>query len=161
MGWFHFSPITLGDAEIRVLNPGQARTLRVSFVLTTFRLAKENDFTGVSVPVTGLNGEPLQFLRARARTVSMVLHFDGRETNTDVRQPMDQVTALMRIDRDTRTPLVLSFDWQGFSFRCVLEHSMESFTSFFPDGRPSRGQMYVAFRESLTLEQLLQDANLQ
>jgi hypothetical protein len=161
VGWFDFCPITLGDAEIRVLNSGQPRTLRVTFVLTTFRLAKENDFTGVSVPVTGLNGEPLQFLRARARTVSMVLHFDGRETNTDVRQSIDQVMALMRIDPETRAPLVLSFDWLGFSFRCVLEHSMQSFTSFFPDGRPSLGQVYVSFRESLTLEQLLQDANLE
>ena len=159
MGWFDFSPITLGEAEIRVLNPGQARTLHVSFVLTTFRLAKENEFTGV--PVAGLNGEPLQFVRSRARAVSMVLHFDGRATNTDVRQPMDQVMALMRLDPVAHAPLVLSFDWQGLSFRCVLEHSMQSFTSFFPDGRPSRGQMYVAFRESLTLEQLVHDANQQ
>jgi hypothetical protein len=158
VGWFDFYP-TLGEAEIRVLSPGQARTLRVSFVLTTFRLAKENLFTGV--PVAGLNGEPLQFVRARARTLSMVLHFDEVETNTDVRQSMDEVMALMRMAPETHTPPVLSFDWQGFSFRCVLEHSLESFTSFFLDGRPSRGQLYVAFRESLTLEQLIRDVNLQ
>ncbi len=158
MGCFDFLfPIRLGEAEIRVLPPAAARTLRVSFILKTFKLAKENDFTEVSV--SGLNGQPLQFVRGHSRTLSTVLYFDGRATNTDVRQPMKQVMDLMNVDGGTHAPPVLSVEWTGFSLQCVLERSvMASFRSLFPDGRPSRGQMHVTFRESLTLQELLQEA---
>jgi hypothetical protein len=153
-------PIRLGEAEIRVLPPADARTLGVRFILKTFTLAKENDFDEVGVP--GLNGAPVQFVRGRSRTLSMVLHFDGRPTNTDVRQSMKQVMDLMNIDRSTHVPPVLSFEWTGFSFQCVLERgTVESFRSLFPDGRPSRGRMHVTFRESLTVQQLLQEAGRQ
>jgi hypothetical protein len=129
----------------------------VSFILKTFTLAKENDFVEVSVP--GLNGEPLQFVRGHSRTLSTVLYFDGRATNTDVRQAMRQVTDLMNVDRHTHAPPVLSFEWTGLSLRCVLERStVKSFGSLFPDGRPSRGHMHATFRESLTLEELLQES---
>jgi hypothetical protein len=148
-------PITLGEAEIRVISPPDGRTLRVNFVLKTFTLAKANDFARVGVP--GLSGEPLQFVRGHSRTLSTVLHFDGRATNTDVRQPMKQVMDLMNVDRDTHAPPVLSFEWRGFSFRCVLESTDEAFRSLFSDGRPSRGQLHVAFRESLTLQELVQE----
>lgn len=153
-------PITLGEAEIRVLPPADVRTLRVRFVLNTFTLARENDFAGVSAP--GLNGEPLQFVRGRPRTLSTVLYFDGRATNTDVRQSMQQVTDLMNVDRQTHAPPVLSFEWTGFTLRCVLERSsVESLGSLHPDGRPSRGRMRVEFRESRTLQELLQEAGRQ
>ena len=158
MGCFDFLlPMTLGEAEIRVIPPAEVRTLRVSFILKTFKLAKKNDFGEMSVP--GLNGEPLQFVRGHSRTLSTVLYFDGRATNTDVRQSMKHVTDLMNVDRHTHAPPVLSFEWTGFSLQCVLESStVESFSSLFPDGRPSRGQMHVTFRESLTLQELLQEA---
>lgn len=95
MGCFDFLfPITLGEAEIRVLPPADVMTLKVRFILKTFTLAKENDFAEVSVP--GLNGEPLQFVRGHSRTLSTVLYFDGRAANTDVRQSMKQVIDLMR-----------------------------------------------------------------
>ena len=158
MGLFDFLfPIRLGEAQIRVLSPANARTIGVSFILKTYKLAKESDFAEVSV--AGLNGQPLQFLRGRPRTLTAVLYFDGRATNTDVRQSMKQVTDLMKVDRDTHAPPVLSFEWTGFSFRCVLERSTaESFRSLFADGRPSRARMHVAFRESLTLQELLEQA---
>jgi contractile injection system tube protein len=149
--------MTLAEAEIRVIQPADARTLRVTFIFKTFKLAKRNDFTETSVP--GLNGEPLQFVRGHSRTLSAVLYFDGRATNTDVRQTMKQVTDLMNVDRNIHAPPVLSFEWTGFSLHCVLESStVESFISLFPDGRPSRGRMHVTFRESLTLQELLQEA---
>jgi hypothetical protein len=161
VGCFDFlSPITLGDAEIRVVSPADGRTLRVSFIVNTFKLAKQNDFAEVSVP--GLNGEPLQFVRGHSRILTTVLYFDGRATNTDVRQSMTQVMDLMSVDRRTHAPPVVSFEWTGFALQCVLERStVESFRSLFPDGRPSRGHMHVTFRESLTLEQLLREAELQ
>jgi contractile injection system tube protein len=161
VGFFDFLfPKTLGQAEIRVIPPANVRTLRVSFILKTFKLSKENDFAEISVP--GLNGEPLQFVRGHSRTLSTVLSFDGRATNTDVRQSMQHVMDLMKVDGATHAPPVLLFEWTGFSLRCVLESSfMQSFSALFSDGRPSRGRMHVVFRECLTLQELLQEAERQ
>jgi hypothetical protein len=150
VGFFDFLfPTSLGEADIRSIPPADASNVRVRFILKTLTLAKENDF--VELPIPGLNGEPLQFVRGHSRILSMALYFDGRPTNTDVRQSMKQVTDLMNVDSHTHPPPVLSFEWTGFTLRCVLERStVESFTSLFPDGRPSRGRMQVTFRESRT-----------
>jgi hypothetical protein len=154
MGWWEvLFPGALGEAEIRVLSSSAAgTTVRVRFILKTFRIAKTNEFAARNVP--GLNSEPLQFIRGRSRTLTAVLSFDGRSTHTDVRQLMRDVTGLMDVDRDTHAPPVLSFEWKGRSFQCVLERAVEEFRSVFPDGRPSRGRLHVVFRESRTLEQL-------
>ena len=127
----------------------------VSFILKTFKLAKKNEFA--AAPIAGLNGEPLQFERGGSRTLSAVLSFDGRATNTDARALTARVTALMNVDRDTHAPPLLSFDWGATSLQCVLESAVEEFRSLFPDGRPSRGLVRVVFRESRTREQLQQD----
>ena len=157
MGWLDvLSPIVLGEAEIRVLSPAGGTTVRVRFIVKTFRIAKTNEFAELNVP--GLNGAPLQFIRGRPRTLSAVLSFDGRATNTDARQLMRRVTELMIVDRNTHAPPVLSVEWNGGSLQCVLESAVEEFRSVSPDGRPSRGRMHVVFRESLTLEQLQQEA---
>jgi hypothetical protein len=163
MGFFDFLfPPVLGDATIRVLAPSAeaGRTIPVRFVLGTFKLEKTNKFIEVSTP--GLNGQPLQFVHGQSRTLSMVLKFDGRATNTDARQPMHDVASLMRVDGDTHAPPVLSVEWTGFLLKCVLESStMRKFSSSFSDGRPSRGQMHVTFKEFQTLEELLRELNRQ
>lgn len=159
MSWLDFLfPVALGEADIRVVSP-PGQTLSVSFVVKTLAITKKNEYTEVSVP--GLNGQPLQFVRGGTRTVSVVLAFDGRRTNTDVRQAMKRVADLMRVDQGTHAPPVLSFEWRGESLQCVLESAVEEFRSLFPDGRPSRGRMLAVFRESRTLQQLQQEAALQ
>ena len=161
MSWLDFLfPVALGEAEIRVLSGTDAgRTMSVSFIVKTFRLAKKNEFTEVSVP--GLNGQPLLFVHGGTRALSVVLSFDGRATNTDVRQLTGQVAKLMLVDRNTHAPPVLSFEWRGQSFQCVLESATEKFRSLFSDGRPSRGRLHVVFRESRTAAQLQQEVDLQ
>jgi hypothetical protein len=157
VSWLDFLfPDALGEAEIRVLD-GTFTGERVSvrFILKTLTLAKKNEFTEVSVP--GLNGQPLQFVHGGTRTLSMVLTFDGRATNTDVHQLMSPVAKLMNVDRDTHAPPVLRFEWRSLALQCVLESLVEEFRSVFADGRPSRGRMHVVFRESRTLAQLQQD----
>ena len=159
MGWLDFLfPVALGDAEIRVLAP-PGPTMSVSVIVKTLTRAKKNEFTEVNVP--GLNAQPLRFVRGGTRTLSVVLSFDGRATNTDVRQPMRRVAELMLVDRNTHAPPVLSFEWRGQSLQCILESAVEEFRSVFSDGRPSRGRMHVVFRESRTLEQLQQEVALQ
>jgi len=151
-------PAALGEAEIRVVSP-PGQTLSVSFLVKTLAITRKNEFTSVTIP--GLSGQPLQFIRGGSRTLSVVLFFDGRATNTDVRQPMTRIAELMRVDPSTHAPPVLSFVWRGESLQCVLESAVEEFRSLFPDGRPSRGRMLVVFRESKTMQQLLQEAALQ
>ena len=161
MGWLDFLfPVALGEAEIRVLSSAAAgQTVRVHFVVKTLTLAKKNEFTEVSAP--GLNGQPVRFVHGGTRTISVVLSFDGRAPNTDVRLLMQQVAKLMLVDRDTHAPPVLSFEWKGQAFQCVLESVVEEFRSLFPDGRPSRGRLHVVFRESRTVEELQQELALQ
>jgi hypothetical protein len=161
VGWLDFLfPVALGEAEIRVLSSAAAgHTIRVHFIVKTLTLAKTNEFAEVSIP--GLNGQPIRFVHGGTRTVSVVLSFDGRATNTDVRQLMQQVATLMLVDRNTHAPPVLSFEWRGQAFQCVLDSLVEEFRSLFPDGRPSRGRMHVVFRESRTVEQLQQELALQ
>jgi hypothetical protein len=157
MGWPDvLFPTVLGEAVIRVLPPADARTVSVRLSVNGLKLAKSNEFSELSVP--GLNGGPLQFVRGRSRTLSAVLLFDGRPTNTDVREPMKRVTDLMNVDGHTHAPPVLSFDWRNQSFQCVLESAVEEFRSVFSDGRPSRGRLRVVFREHRTLAQLEQEA---
>jgi hypothetical protein len=161
VSWLDFLfPVAPGEAEIRVLSGTLAgERVGVSFIVKTLRLAKKNEFTEESVP--GLNGQPLHFVHGGTRTLSVVLSFDGRATNTDVRQSMRQVAKLMLVDRDTHAPPVLSFEWRGQSLQCVLESAVEEFRSLFPDGRPSRGRLHVVFRESRTVAQLQQEVELQ
>jgi hypothetical protein len=128
----------------------------VHVIVKKLRLARSNEFAEPSIP--GLNAGPLQFVRGRSRTLSASLSFDGRATNTDVRQLMKPVADLMNVDGRTHAPPVLSFDWGDQSFQCVLESAVEEFRSVFSDGRPSRGRMRVVFREHLTLAQLQRDA---
>ena len=157
MGWLDvLFPTVLTEAVIRVLPPADARTVSVHFIVNRLKLAKNNEFAEANIP--GLNGGPLQFVRGRSRTLSAVLSFDGRATNTDVRQLMQRVTEFMNVDRHTHAPPVLSFEWKDQSFQCVLESAVDEFRSVFSDGRPSRGRMRVVFREHLTLAQLEQEA---
>lgn len=161
MGCFDYLwPLALGDAEIHVLSSADAgRVVRVRFIVKTFKLAKENEYLGVSVP--GLSGEPLQFVRGRARTLSASLLFDGRATDTDVRDLMRPVTTLMKVDTSAHAPPVLRFTWRHISLKCVLVSVVEEFSSVFSDGRPSRGRIRATFRESLTIEELTEDASRQ
>jgi hypothetical protein len=160
MGWLDvLVPTVLGEAAIRVLPPATARTVNVRIVVNRLKLAKHNEFAEATVP--GLSGGPLQFVRGRSRTLSAVLSFDGRPTNTDVRQLMKPVTDLMNVDGQMHAPPVLSFDWRGWSVQCVLEIAVAEFRSVFSDGRPSRGRLRVVFRERRTLAELEQDAGRQ
>ena len=93
MGWLDgLFPTVLGEAVIGVLPPADARTVSVRFDVNRLKLAKNNEFAEPNIP--GLNGGPLQFVRGRSRTLSAVLAFDGRATNTDVRQLMKPVDGI-------------------------------------------------------------------
>jgi hypothetical protein len=156
MRWPNFLfPSKLGDAEIRIVTPNNGRIVRVKFILRTYKLTKKNDFSEIKIP--GLNASPLQFISGESRILSLVFHFDGRTSSTDVRELMKSVSDLMNIDSQSHVPPVLLFQWKEFTIRCVLESMAEEFSSLFLDGRPSVGKMHATFKEFEDVEQLIEE----
>ena len=150
-------PITLGEAELLVIQPNDGRRLSVKFILRTYKLAKQNVFAEIAIP--SLPGAPLQFIRGQPKLLSMVMYFDARNQNRDVRELTKSVADLMNVDNQIHAPPVLLFQWKGVSLKCVLESMAEEIISLFPDGRPSRAKMHVTFKEMKTQADLLQEEN--
>jgi hypothetical protein len=153
-----FLPPRLGSAELVVIQPNNAQTGRrvaIKFILRSYRLSRQNTYVEQSIP--GLPGAPLQFLRGQPKLLSMVMYFDARHENRDVRELTNDVAHLMKIDRVLHAPPVLRFEWNGFSLQCVLESATEEFISLFPDGRPARAKMHATFKELRTLGELQEE----
>jgi hypothetical protein len=151
-------PPRLGGAELVVIQPNSAQNgLRISikFILRSYKLSKQNIYAEPSIP--GLSGAPLQFIRGQPKVLSMVMYFDARNENRDVRELTNNVAGLLNVDRATHTPPVLRFEWKGVSLKCVLESATEEIISLFPDGKPSRAKLQVTFREARTLEELQEE----
>jgi nucleoid-associated protein YgaU len=68
----------------------------------------------------------------------------------------------VKIQPKTHAPPRLTFIWgEGLAFRAIVESVTEKFTLFNPLGVPLRATLSVAFREYKTLEQQLEELNLQ
>lgn len=115
----------------------------------------QNIFAEQSIP--GLSGAPLQFMRGQPKLRSMVIYFDARNENRDVRESTNVVAGLMKVDRASHSPPVLQFEWKGLSLQCVLERATEEITSLYPDGRPARARMHATFEEMRTLAELQEE----
>jgi nucleoid-associated protein YgaU len=121
----------------------------------------------VEIPVPGLDGPLLQFLRGQAETLNVELFFDSTEdgtgtTATAVTEKTNEFYDLVKIDKDTHAPPVLLFTWGGTAFpgarrdgfRCVVTSVRQQFTMFAPDGKPLRARLTVELKEykPLTLQ---------
>jgi hypothetical protein len=151
-------PPRLGSAELVVIQPNSAQTGRriaFKFILRSYQLSKQNIYAEQAIP--GLPGAPLQFLRGQPRLLSMVMYFDARNEDRDVRELTIDVARLMKIDRALHAPPVLRFEWKGVSLQCVLESATEAIISLFPDGRPARARMQTTFKEVRTLTELQEE----
>jgi hypothetical protein len=148
-------PIELGEAELLVIKPDNGKSVKVKFILNTYKLTKKNIFAEAAIP--GLSGAPLQFVKGQSELLSMVVYFDARKEGRDVRELTKSVSDLMSIDDQLHAPPVLLFRWKEFPFRCVLESMAEEIVSLFPDGRPSRARMCVTFKEMSELRDSIQE----
>ena len=159
MGCLRFLfPPRLGSAEVVVVQPNSAQTGRriaFKFLLRSYRLFKQNIYAEQSIP--GLPGAPLQFLRGQPKLLSMVMYFDARSENRDVRELTNDVTSLMKVERGTHAPPELRLEWKGLSLQCVLESATEEIISLFPDGRPARAKIHATFKEMRTLCELQEE----
>jgi hypothetical protein len=154
-------PPRLGSASLVVAPPSAqaGRRIAIEFVLRSYKLSRQNLYAEQSIP--GLPGAPLQFLRGQPRVLSMVMVFDTRQEDRDVRELTKQVADLMNVERAQHAARIVRFEWQGLSLPCVLESATEEIIALFPDGRPSRAKMLTTFREMRTLADLQQELNRQ
>lgn len=151
-------PPGLGSAELVVIqsNSSQAgRRIAIKFILRSYKFYKQNIYAEQCIP--GLPGAPLQFLRGQPKLLSMVMYFDARSENRDVRELTVDVAHLMKVDPATHAPPVLRFEWKERSLQCVLESATEEIFSRFPDGRPARAKMHATFKEMSTLAELQEE----
>ncbi len=128
-----------------LINTATGESFPVMYNPEELTLEQGNTFAEVAVP--GLNSAPSQYIRGKARSVSMELFFDTYETRTDVRAFTGQIVALLDKDPRTGAPPILLFSMGRFQFRCLLVDAGQRFTMFLPDGTPVRSRVTVRLAE--------------
>lgn len=132
-------------AKAMVVDTETNEQIAVMYNPEQFTLDQGNSFAEVEIP--GLNAPPIQYVRGKARTLSMELFFDTYERGTDVRQFTDRISALLDKSPGRHAPPVLLFVMGQFIFQCVLVEVGQRFTMFLPDGTPVRSMLSVRFQE--------------
>ena len=128
-----------------ILDESTRQQIAVMYNPEQFTLDEGNNFAEVAIP--GLPVPPVQYVRGKARVLSLELFFDTYEQGADVRQYSDQVVGLLAQDPQTQAPPVLVFTMGPFAFRCVLVEANQRFTMFLRDGTPVRASVAVKFQE--------------
>jgi hypothetical protein len=137
-------------AKATILNTFTGESLRVMYNPEELKLEQGNTFAEVGIP--GLGTPPVQYVRGKARTLSMELFFDTYETGEDVRTRTAPVVQLLDKDARELAPPVLLFSLGRLQFQCVLVDAGQRFTMFLSDGTPVRSTLSVRFQEYVRLE---------
>lgn len=137
-------------SKATILNTFTGESLRVMYNPEELKLEQGNTFAEVGVP--GLGTPPVQYVRGKARTLSMELFFDTYESGEDVRTRTAPVVALLDKDPRELAPPVLLFSLGRLQLQCVLVDAGQRFTMFLSDGTPVRSTLAVRFQEYVRLE---------
>jgi hypothetical protein len=114
--------------------------------------------------IPGLDSPLLQFVRGQTQKLSVELTLDQASAapGRGVRERMESLYQLVKIQPRTHAaPRVLVTWGAGLSFRGVAESVQRKTTLFDRDGSPLRAVVTVSFREYRTLQEQLQELNLQ
>lgn len=136
--------------EKAFITPEGELPIPVLFNPTQYQLEHSNQIAEIGIP--GLGAPILQYVRGNSRTLTMELLFDTYERQTDVRRYTEAIYALLTIKPETHVPPVCTFEWGGFSFRCVITSVSGRFTLFLGDGTPVRAILNVTFVETIDVE---------
>jgi len=146
--------------------PNLPDRITVQFNPSEYTLSKGAQIAEIAIP--GIDSPILQFVRGQNEKLTLELFFDttgsgmGEDQVTDVRTLTDPVYQLVKIQGNTHAPPRIRFSWgQGLSFRAIAETVQQKFTVFNPHGIPLRATVSVTFREYKTLEEQLNELNLQ
>lgn len=132
-------------AKALIINTHTNDQIPVMYNPEEYRLEQGNDFAEVGIP--GLNAPPVQYVRGKARVLTMDLFFDTYERGEDVRAHTGRIVALLETMPRTHAPPILKFTMGQFTFDCVLVDASQRFTMFLRDGTPVRSVMSARFQE--------------
>lgn len=162
-------PLTKAKIQIldqEAINPsrGLPGFIDVEFNPTEYTLAKSAQIAEIGIP--GLDSPILQYVRGQNEKLTLDLFFDttssGLDENaTDVRTLTKSIYQLVKMQPKTHAPPRLLFVWGSLSFKAIAESVTQKFTLFNPTGVPLRATVSVTFREYLTLDEQLAEANKQ
>ena len=155
--------------------------IAVQFNPTEYGLSKSNQFADIAIP--GLDSPVIQFVRGDTEKLSLELFFDSTEEGTGANAQavtaaggqLDQLYRLIKIENKTHAPPIVRIIWSdyfpntasGFDtesstvFEGVLESVDRKFTLFNSNGVPLRATLTLSIRQYKTLEEQLQELNLQ
>jgi len=137
-------------AKAVLLNTFTGEAHSVMYNPEELKLEQGNTFAEVGVP--GLGTPPVQYVRGKARTLSMELFFDTYEKAVDVRTATAPVVALLDKDSRQQAPPVLLFSMGRIQLQCVLVDAAQRFTMFLRDGTPVRSTLSVRLQEYVRLD---------
>lgn len=156
----------------------QGEPLEVQFNPTEYGMSKGAQIAEVAIP--GLDAPVLQFVRGETEQMTLELFFDTTEHGTGsdaepVTKQVDPFYRLVKIDGAMHAPPIVRLTWseafpgtttdQGEApipvFDCVVVSVDRQFTLFNSEGVPLRATVSLTLREYKTLEEQLQDLNLQ
>jgi nucleoid-associated protein YgaU len=155
--------------------------IAVQFNPTEYSLNKSNQFADVAIP--GLDSPVIQFVRGDSEKLSLELFFDSTENGTGAKAvavtaangKLDQLYRLIKIESKTHAPPIVRITWSDFFpntaagfatesstvFDGVIESADRKFTLFNSNGVPLRATLTLSIRQYKTLEEQLQELNLQ
>jgi LysM repeat protein len=133
-----------------IIDTGTGASFSVMYNPEELKVEQGNNFAEVGIP--GLNAPPLQYVRGKARVLTMELFFDTYETGEDVRNHTGPVVQLLETQPVTKAPPVLLFSLGRVQFRCVLVDASQRFTMFLRDGTPVRSTMSVRLQEFVDVD---------
>lgn len=152
--------------------------IAVQFNPTQYGLTKGAQFAEVAIP--GLDSPVLQFVRGDTERMTLELFFDTTEdgtgaTATPVTTKVDPFYRLVKIDGEMHAPPIVRVTWGDHfpgittdggerpipAFDCIVDSVNRQFTLFNSDGIPLRATVTLSLREYKTLEEQLQELNLQ
>jgi nucleoid-associated protein YgaU len=145
-------PVSSELAKALIVNTTTGDSFPVMYNPEELKLEQGNTFAEIGIP--GLNTPPLQYVRGKARALTMELFFDTYETEPpqDVRVHTARIVRLLDKSPQTKAPPVLLFSMGRFQFQCVLVDAGQRFTMFLRDGTPVRSTLSVRFQEYVRVE---------
>ncbi len=163
--------MALTKARIEVLDKdavdegrGLPEFIDVQFNPTEYGVDKSAQIAEIGIP--GIDSPVLQFIRGQNEKLSFELFFDTTadgmgDDATDVRDLTNEIYQLVKIQPRTHAPPRVRFIWGSLTFQAIVESVQQKFVLFNPQGIPLRATVTVVFREYKTLEEQLQELNLQ
>lgn len=137
-------------AKALIINTTTGESHEVMYNPEELKLEQGNNFAEVGIP--GLDTPPVQYVRGKARTLSMELFFDTYVGGADVRDFTAPVVQLLDKDPQTLAPPILLFSLGRFQFQCVLVDAAQRYTMFLRDGTPVRSTVSVRLQEYVRVD---------